>query len=48
MGFFYLDEKGNRNDCKVFHNDEEAYDYLWKKMERLIDFFKIKPRGVEG
>lgn len=37
--FFYLDEKGNRNDFKVFTNDEEAFAYLWKKMEYQLTFF---------
>jgi hypothetical protein len=42
--FFYLDEKGGRNDFKVFSNAEEAYDYLWSKMEYLLQSSKIEPR----
>jgi hypothetical protein len=39
--FFYMDEKGDRHDFKIFKVDEEAYDYLWKKMERQLIFFKM-------
>ena len=38
--FFYLDEKGGRHDYKTFDSDEEAYEYLWKKMEYQLEFFK--------
>lgn len=43
--FFYLDEKGNKYDYKIFQNDEDAYDYLWKKMEYQLEIFKIAPRN---
>lgn len=43
--FFYLDEKGNRHEYKVFANDEEAFDYLWKKIEYQLRVFKIPPRS---
>lgn len=43
--FFYLDERGDRHDYKIFQSDEEAYNYLWMKMERQLVVFKIKPRS---
>jgi hypothetical protein len=43
--FFYLDEKGDRHDYKVFSNEEDAYDYLWKKMKYQLGIFKIAPRS---
>lgn len=45
--FFYLDEKGNRTDYRIFDNDDEAYEYLWKKMEYQLKIFKIEPRKDE-
>lgn len=42
--FFYLDEKGERHDYRTFNNDEEAFEFLWKKMEYQLDVFKIKPK----
>lgn len=42
--FFYLDERGGRNDFRVFISDGEAFEHLWKKMEEQLAFFKIKPR----
>jgi len=32
---FYLDERGNRNEEKIFHSESEACDYIF-------DFFKKK------
>lgn len=45
--FFYLDEKGGRNDVHFFKNDEEAYNYLWKKMKYQLEIFNIEPRQKE-
>jgi hypothetical protein len=42
---FYLDEKGDKHDYKIFQKDEDAYDYLWKKMEYQLSVFKIPPRN---
>ncbi len=41
---FYLDEKGNKHDYKIFHGEVEAYNYLWTKMEYQLGIFKIPPR----
>lgn len=30
---FYLDEKGNRNLESVCRNEEDAYDWLWDKLQ---------------
>ncbi len=40
--FFYLDEKGNRLDMRFFYSAEEAYEFLWKKMENQLRIFKGK------
>jgi len=45
--FFYLDEKGEKHDYKIFYDAEDAYDHLWKKMEYQLAIFKIKPK-VKG
>ncbi|MDI3322370.1 hypothetical protein [Pinibacter soli] len=42
--FFYLDERGERHDYRIFNNDDEAFDFLWKKMEYQLAVFKIKPK----
>ena len=42
--FFYLNERGEKHDYKIFHNEEDAYDYLWKKMEYQLRIFKVEPR----
>lgn len=42
--FFYLDEKGERRDHRIFSTAEEAYEYLWKKMKNQLEIFKIRPR----
>lgn len=34
--YFYLDEKGDRNGFKIFINEEEAFEYFWKKIEGLL------------
>lgn len=41
---FYLDERGERHDYRIFDNEQDAYDYLWKKMKYQLDVFKIKPK----
>lgn len=38
--YFYLDERGGRNDYKVFYSEEKAFDHLWKKMEYQLKFLK--------
>lgn len=42
--YFYLDDRGERTDFRVFYTDEEAYDFLWKMIEQQLEVFKIKPR----
>ena len=42
--YFYLDERGNRNDWKILNTDEEAYDHLWKKMEYQLNVFRKPPK----
>jgi len=37
---FYFDERGNKSDYEVFNKDEEAYEYLWRKMEYLLKFYR--------
>jgi hypothetical protein len=44
--FFYLDERGGKNDLKTFSNEEEAYDYLWKQMVARANFFKIPIKDI--
>lgn len=42
--FFYLDERGERHDYRIFDDEQDAYDYLWEKMRSQLDVFKIKPK----
>ena len=42
--YFYLDERGGRNDYKIFNRAEDAYEHLWKKMERQLEVFNIRPK----
>jgi hypothetical protein len=37
--YFYLDERGGRNDLKFFKNEEEAFDFLWQQMESELKTF---------
>ncbi len=37
--FFYLDEKGDRNDFKIFLNEDDACNYLWDKIEYQLKIF---------
>ena len=38
--FFYLDERGGRNDHKIFKIEEDAFEYLWQKMEYQLRIFR--------
>lgn len=40
--FFYLDEKGDRQDFHLFSREEEAYDYLWSKIDYDLRVFRGK------
>lgn len=42
--FFYLDEMGERHENRVFSTDEEAYEFLWSKMEKQLNVFNIQPK----
>lgn len=37
---FYLDEKGDKHDFRIFEKDEDAYKYLWDKMEYQLKYLK--------
>ncbi len=37
---FYLDERGNRDFYTICTSDEDAYDWLWSKIEGLLKFRK--------
>jgi hypothetical protein len=37
--YFYFSEKGDRYDCKVFENEDSAFDFLWNKMKYLLRFY---------
>lgn len=34
--YFYLDERGGRNDLRIFYKDDEAFDFLWSKLESQL------------
>ena len=36
--FFYLDEKGERIGYTCFIDNEEAYDYLWEKLYKEMQY----------
>lgn len=36
--FFYFDEKGNKNDCKIFNNENDACMYLYKVLETEMKY----------
>lgn len=42
--YFYLSEKGDRSELRLFHSDSEAYDHLLEILKDELIFFKIKPR----
>ena len=42
--FFYLDEKGDRYDFRIFVDESDAFDYFWKKMEYQLDAFNLNPK----
>jgi hypothetical protein len=47
--FFFLDEKGDRNNFKIFYNEEEAFDYFWNKIEIEIKYPpSTPPKSVYG
>lgn len=37
---FYFDEKGETHNLHLFSNEEEALDYLWKQIERMMLLYK--------
>ncbi len=45
--FFYLDERGERHDYRLFNNEEEAFEHLWKKMKYQLEIFKMKPKDED-
>ena len=45
--YFYLSEKGERMDCKIFDNDNAAYEHLLEKMKRQLKVFNIAPKGLQ-
>lgn len=36
--FFYLNEKGERIDCKTFNSNSDAYNYLWVKLYKEMQY----------
>ncbi len=45
--FFYLDERGVRNDFKEFTNGEEALHFLWAMLEKEMKYPpSIRPKSV--
>ncbi len=41
--YFYLDEKGGRQGFREFRIEEDAFDFLWKKLEIEIAYPPTKP-----
>lgn len=37
---FYFDEKGETHNLNLFSNEDEALDYLWKQIERMMLLYK--------
>jgi hypothetical protein len=37
---FYFDEKGETNNLNLFSNEDEALDYLWKQIEKMMLLYK--------
>lgn len=47
--FFFLDEKGDRNNFIQFDDSQEAYSYLWSKLENEMKYPpSIPPKSVYG
>jgi hypothetical protein len=42
--FFYLSEKGDKLDFKLFLNESDAFEYFWKKILKQLDVFDVKPK----
>lgn len=40
--YFYLDEKGNREDNRFFSSDSQAFEFLWKKLEYALSIMRQK------
>lgn len=40
--FFYLDEKGDKYDYKVFSDERDACEHLWEKMKYQLSIYKKK------
>jgi hypothetical protein len=40
--YFYLDERGNRNDFIVFYSDDEAFEFLWGQIESQLQLLRPK------
>ena len=47
--FFFLDEKGQRNNFHEFINEEDAFEFFWGKIELEIRYpLSIPPSSVYG
>lgn len=45
--FFYLDERGGRNDFAQFQNEEDAFDFFWKKIQNELRYPpSVPPKSV--
>jgi hypothetical protein len=42
--YFFLDDRGERTDLRIFYSDEDAYNFLWKMLEAELKVFKVQPR----
>jgi hypothetical protein len=42
---FYLDERGVRNDEKIFHSESKAYEYIYKLFKESKDLEKKNSRN---
>jgi hypothetical protein len=41
--YFYLDERGGRNDHRVFHVSSEAFDFLWERIDIEMKYPPSEP-----
>jgi len=47
--YFYLDERGERQGYTEFSEEEDAYAYLWNKLEMELKYpTSIPPKSVYG
>lgn len=43
--YYYFDERGNRENEKIFENESQACDYIYKKLKESKFFYEYRGKG---